>query len=62
MATPLIHPNWDKAPNGITDGFSLEMTAKDESSLRDAAPLIPADTPIAVTFLPGEDVAADVEP
>lgn len=56
----LIHPNWDKAPDGITDGFSLEMTAKDEASLRDAAPLIPADTPIAVTFLPGEDVAARV--
>ena len=36
----LLHPNWDKAPAGITDGFSLEMTAKDEASLRDAAPLI----------------------
>ena len=52
MAKPLIHPNWDKDPAGITDGFSLEMTAKDEASLRDAAPLIPADTPIAVTFRP----------
>jgi len=60
MAAPLIHPNWDKEPAGITDGFSLEMTAKDEASLRDAAPLIPADTPIAVTFLPGEDVTARV--
>ena len=58
MAAALIHPNWDKPPLGITDGFSLEMTAKDEASLRDAAHLIPADTPIAVTFLPGEDVAA----
>ena len=29
MAKPLIHPNWDKTPAGITDGFSLEMTAKD---------------------------------
>ena len=37
MATPLIHPNWDKAPNGITDGFSLEMTAKDIESLRETA-------------------------
>jgi methylenetetrahydrofolate reductase (NADPH) len=36
------------------------MTAKDEASLRDAAPLIPADTPMAVTFLPGEDAAARV--
>ena len=60
MAAPLIHPNWDKLPLGITDGFSLEMTAKDEASLREAAVLIPAETPIAVTFLPGEDVAARI--
>ena len=25
----MIHPNWDLPPAGITDGFSLEMTAKD---------------------------------
>lgn len=56
----MIHPNWDKAPAGITDGFSLEMTAKDEASLRDAAPLIPAETPIAITYLPGEEVDARV--
>lgn len=60
MAKPLIHPNWDKAPAGITDGFSLEMTAKDIESLREAAPLIPADTPVAVTFLPGEDAEARI--
>lgn len=60
MAKPLIHPAWERAPDGITEGFSLEMTAKDEPSLRDAAPLIPVDTPISVTFLPGEDVAARV--
>ncbi len=56
----LIHPNWDLPPSGITDGFSLEMTAKDEASLRDAAPLIPTETPIAVTYLPGEEVDARV--
>ena len=60
MAKPLIHPNWDKPRAGITDGFSLEMTAKDEASLRDAAPLIPAETPVAITYLPGEEVAARV--
>ncbi|WP_374529386.1 methylenetetrahydrofolate reductase [Novosphingobium sp.] len=60
MGKPLIHPNWAKAPEGITDGFSLEMTAKDEGSLRDAAPLIPADTPIAITYLPGEELEARV--
>ena len=59
-ASELIHPNWDKAPAGITDGFSLEMTAKDEGSLRDAAPLIPAGTPVAITYLPGEELAARV--
>lgn len=60
MALPQIHPNWDVTPAVITDGFSLEMTAKDAPALDDAAPLIPADTPIAVTFLPGEAAAARV--
>ncbi len=59
-ASELIHPNWDKAPELITDGFSLEMTAKDEDALRDAAPLIPAETPVAITYLPGEDLLARV--
>lgn len=60
MATPLIHPAWGRDPTGITEGFSLEMTAKDIASLRDAAPMIPVDTPVAVTFLPGEEPAARV--
>jgi len=59
-SSALLHPNWDLPPEGVTDGFSLEMTAKDEASLRDAAPLIPAETPIAVTYLPGEEVDARV--
>jgi methylenetetrahydrofolate reductase (NADPH) len=59
-ASELIHPNWDKAPVLMTDGFSLEMTAKDEASLRDAAPLIPAETPVAITYLPGEELDARV--
>jgi methylenetetrahydrofolate reductase (NADPH) len=51
---PLIHPNWAHAPARITDGYSLEMTAKDVASLTDAAPLIAPETPLSVTFLPGE--------
>ena len=62
---PLIHPNWAYAPDRITDGYSLEMTAKDIAALTDAAPLIPPITPLSVTFLPGEAqearVAAAVE-
>lgn len=54
MTKPLIHPNWAKAPDGITDGYSLEMTAKDHAALHEAAPLIPPETPVSVTFLPGE--------
>jgi methylenetetrahydrofolate reductase (NADPH) len=57
---PLIHPNWAHAPKRITDGYSLEMTAKDVVSLTDAAPLIPPETPLSVTFLPGEELAARV--
>jgi methylenetetrahydrofolate reductase (NADPH) len=60
MARPQIHPNWDRKPNGITEGFSLEITAKDVAALREAAPLIPADTPIAITFLPGEAAEARI--
>lgn len=60
MNKPLIHPNWELAPAGVTDGYSLEMTAKDIESLREAAPLIPVDTPVAVTFLPGEEADARV--
>ena len=61
MTGRLIHPNWGQTPERITDGYSLEMTAKDIASLREAAPSIPADTPIAVTFLPGEDAQARIE-
>lgn len=60
VAKPLIHPAWAKAPAGITEGFSLEMTARDIGPLLAAAPLIPVDTPVAVTFLPGEEAAARV--
>ena len=60
MASSLIHPNWDKVPAGITEGYSLEMIARDIASLREAAPLIPVKTPIAITYLPGEDAAARV--
>ncbi|AMO71252.1 methylenetetrahydrofolate reductase [Sphingorhabdus sp. M41] len=60
MSKHPIHPNWERAPVGVTEGYSLEITAKDIDSLRDAAPLIAADTPVAVTFLPGEEQAARV--
>jgi methylenetetrahydrofolate reductase (NADPH) len=49
-----IHPNWDRPAAHMMDGYSLEMTAKDRSALDEAAHLITPDTPIAVTFLPGE--------
>ena len=62
MVTPnKIHPNWDLAASPITDGYSLEMTAKDIASLREAAPMITPGTPVAVTFLPGEEPCARVE-
>lgn len=60
MTKPLIHPNWARAPHGVTEGYSLEMTAKDIESLQAAAPMIPAETPVAVTYLPGETVEARV--
>jgi methylenetetrahydrofolate reductase (NADPH) len=53
-----IHPNWDREPAYITEGFSVEITAKDVEGLREAAPMLPPDTPVAVTFLPGEALEA----
>jgi methylenetetrahydrofolate reductase (NADPH) len=60
VAKQLIHPNWDRPRATITDGYSLEMTAKDIAALNEAAPLIPPDTPLSVTFLPGEEHASRV--
>ncbi|MDX8356459.1 methylenetetrahydrofolate reductase [Sphingopyxis terrae] len=60
MTVPLIHPNWAKPPVTMTDGYSLEITAKDVAALREAAPLIPAETPVAITFLPGEETQARI--
>ncbi|MEO7247153.1 MAG: methylenetetrahydrofolate reductase [Novosphingobium sp.] len=60
MGKSLIHPNWARPPAGVTEGYSLEMTAKDIESLTAAAPLVPAITPVAVTFLPGEAMEARV--
>jgi methylenetetrahydrofolate reductase (NADPH) len=60
MSYAEIHPNWDREPEYITEGFSLEITAKDVDSMREAAPRIPEDTPIAVTYLPGETLDARV--
>ena len=60
MAAPLIHPNWANSPEVITDGYSLEITAKDIEALRGAAALIPPETPVAITWLPGEDPEARV--
>ena len=37
MPKPLIHPTWANAPAGITEGFSLEMIARDIDGLRAAS-------------------------
>lgn len=56
-----LHPAWEQAaPTVMTDGYSLEMTAKDVDSLRAAASRIAPNTPIAVTFLPGEEMDARI--
>ncbi len=60
MSDHPIHPNWTRSPDGMCDGYSLEMTAKDRPSLAKAAPQIAPETPVAVTFLPGEDMDARI--
>ncbi|WP_404366898.1 methylenetetrahydrofolate reductase [Sphingomonas sp. MMS24-J45] len=60
MGVAAIHPAWEVAPAFITEGYSLEMTAKDRDALTKAAPHIAPDTPIAITFLPGETMDARI--
>ncbi len=59
-AATALHPAWANAPAGVVDGFSLEMTARDIDALTAAAPMLPVDTPISVTFLPGETMDARI--
>ena len=56
----LIHPNWDLPMVRVTDGFSLEITAKDVDALKHVAPSLPPNTPVSVTFLPGEEPEARI--
>ena len=58
MSYAKIHPNWDRPPEYITEGFSIEITAKDTAGLKEAADGLPPGTPVAVTFLPGETLDA----
>ncbi len=60
MTIPAIHPAWSRPPKGMTDGYSIEMTAKDRPALREAANSIAPETPIAITFLPGESMDARI--
>lgn len=59
-ASEALHPAWATMPAVVTDGYSLEMTAKDFDALHQAAPGIAPDTPVAITFLPGETIDARV--
>lgn len=61
MNKPVIHPNWDRPALNMVDGYSIEMTAKDVESLRAAAPAMAPETPVAVTFLPGETLSARLD-
>jgi methylenetetrahydrofolate reductase (NADPH) len=60
MSLPSIHPNWDLPLERMTDGYSLEMTAKDIDALTKAAPDIALETPVAITFLPGESLESRI--
>lgn len=54
MSYAQIHPGWERPPAFITEGFSIEITARDTQSLRRVAPQLPPNTPVAVTFLSSE--------
>ena len=44
----------------VTDGFSIEITAKDVDGLKQVAPTLPPNTPVSVTFLLGEEPEARI--
>lgn len=56
MSYAAIHPNWDKAPAHVLEGYSIELTAGEIPALDEAAGLLAPDTPIAVPFLPNEEI------
>lgn len=60
MSRPVVHPNWLIDHPRITDGYSLEVTAKDIPALEAAAPGIWQEAPIAVPYLPGETNSARI--
>lgn len=49
------HSSATEAP-GLLDGYSLEITTRDRERLRAARKLIPDDTCVSITFLPGDDL------
>lgn len=49
----------DKARD-LLAGFSLEVTAAGAAAFLEAAPLLPAGTPVSITYLPGETAEARV--
>ncbi len=55
-----VEPAFDTIARSVTAHYSLEVTAKDVPALRDAAPMIPAGTPLSVTFLPDEESVARI--
>ncbi|WP_051383203.1 methylenetetrahydrofolate reductase [Bradyrhizobium sp. WSM3983] len=61
MTVPVKHAGWADNSTTIVDGFSLEMTAKDVLSLREAASHIPRGASVAVTFLAGETFEARLD-
>lgn len=61
MSYASIHPAWERDPEYITEGFSVEITAKDVPSLKENSGKLPAETPVAITFLPGESLESRLE-
>ena len=58
MATAAaVRPETNRS-NALLRGHSIEITAKDGERIARLAGRIPPGTPVAVTFLPGEDAAA----
>lgn len=60
MATAAVaHPEIDRG-RALLHGYSIEITARDGDKVSLLAGRVPKGTPIAVTFLPGEDAAVRV--
>ncbi|MGS2722202.1 methylenetetrahydrofolate reductase [Porticoccus sp. GXU_MW_L64] len=60
MSYASIHPAWDRDPEHILEGYSLEITAREQQALRDVSPLLKQGAAVSIPYLPTDDADARI--